>query len=99
MSDDVCSIVLWLPALPHWAETHLGRPCCLTRGSGRVCLGSGGSRSRSSDMDSGKPAWHKINDLNADYSGDLGEEKVKHKPRTESCWSVVLIDPLSATWA
>ena len=38
--------------------------------------------------------WHKVND----YSGDLGERKVGHEPRLEPCWSVLLIDPLSAMW-
>ena len=39
--------------LAHWAGTHFSRPCCLIHGSGRVCLGSGGSRLRPSDMDTG----------------------------------------------
>ena len=38
--------------------------------------------------------WHKVND----YSGDLREGKVGHKPRLEPCWSELLIDPLSAMW-
>ena len=41
---------------------------------------------------------HKVNDPKADYSGDLGEGKVGHEPRLEPCWSMLLIDPLSAMW-
>ena len=39
------------------AETHFDRPCWLEHGSGRVCPGSAGSRSRGSNMDSGKPIF------------------------------------------
>ena len=28
---------------------------------------------------------HKVNDPKADYSGDLGEEKVENEPRLEPC--------------
>ena len=38
--------------------------------------------------------WHKVND----YSGDLGEGKIGNKLRLKPCWSVLLIDPLSAMW-
>ena len=38
--------------------------------------------------------WHKVND----YGGHLGEGKVGHKPKLKPCWSVLLIDPLSAMW-
>ena len=38
--------------------------------------------------------WHKVND----YSGDLGEGKVGNESKLEPCWSVLLIDPLSAMW-
>ena len=37
--------------------THFRRPCLSVHRSGRVCLGSSGSRSRPSDIDSGKPAF------------------------------------------
>ena len=47
----------WLAALAHWTGTHFGRSCLLVYGTGRVCLGSGGSRSRPTDMDSGKLAF------------------------------------------
>ena len=40
-----------------WAGAHFGRPCWSVHGSGRVCLGSAGSRARPSDMDPGKPAF------------------------------------------
>ena len=43
--------------------------------------------------------WHKVNELKADYSRDLGEMKVWHESRLEPCWSVLLIDPLNAMWA
>ena len=43
--------------------------------------------------------WHKVNDLKVDYSGDLGEEKVRHEPRLEPYLAMLLIDPLSAMWA
>ena len=36
-------------------------------------------------------SWHKVND----YSG---EGKVGHEPRLELCWSMLLIDSLSAMW-
>ena len=42
---------------------------------------------------------HKVNDPKADYSGDLEEGKDGHEPRVEPCWSVLLINPLSAMWA
>ena len=29
--------------------------------------------------------WHKVNDSNVDYSGDLGEGKFEHEPRLEPC--------------
>ena len=44
-------------SLAHWAGTLFGRPCSLIRGSSRVCLGSGCSPSRPSDIDSGKLAF------------------------------------------
>ena len=37
---------------------------------------------------------YKVND----YSWDLGKGNVGHEPRLESCWSVLVIDPLSAMW-
>ena len=37
--------------------TLIGRPSWSVYGSGRVCPGSAGSRSRPSDIDSGKPAF------------------------------------------
>ena len=40
--------------------------------------------------------WHKVNDPKGDCSGDLGEGKVGHQPMLEPCWSMLLIDPLSA---
>ena len=40
-------------SLAYWDETHLGRSCSLIRGSGRMRLDSGGSRS---DMDSREPS-------------------------------------------
>ena len=42
--------------------THFGRSCFSVHGSGWVCPGSGGSRSRPSDMDSGKPAGIHVGD-------------------------------------
>ena len=47
----------WFAALAHWAGTRFGRSCFLIRESGQVCLGSGGSRSRLSDVDSGKSVF------------------------------------------
>ena len=44
-------------------------------------------------------AWHKVNDPKANYRGDLGEGKVENEPRLEPCWSLLLIDPLSASLA
>ena len=44
-------------SLVHWAETHFGWPCSLVCRSGQVCLGSGGSQSRPSDIDYRKPAF------------------------------------------
>ena len=40
-----------------WDWTNFGWPGSQVHGSGRVCFGSGGSRSRPSDMESGKPAF------------------------------------------
>ena len=40
--------------------------------------------------------WHKVTDPKADYSGDLGEGKVKNELRLEPCWSMLLIDPLNS---
>ena len=37
-----------------WAGTHFDWPCPQVHRSGRVCLGSGDGRARTSDMDSGK---------------------------------------------
>ena len=42
---------------------------------------------------------HKVNDPKTDYSGDLGEGKVGHKPRFKPGWSVLVIDPPRAIWA
>ena len=39
------------------AGAHLGQPCWSVHASGRVSPGSSSSRSRPSDMDSGKPAF------------------------------------------
>ena len=41
---------------------------------------------------------HKVNDPKVDYSTDLGEGKVRHEPRPEPRWSMLLIGPLSAMW-
>ena len=41
----------------HWTGTHLSRLCWLVHGSGQVCLGSTGSQSRPSIMDSSWPAF------------------------------------------
>ena len=38
--------------------------------------------------------WHKVKSPNA----DKGEGKAGNEPRLEPCWSVLLIDPLSAMW-
>ena len=46
-----------------------------------------------------RQAWHKVNDPQADYSEDLGVGNVGHEPRFEPCWSMLLINPLSAMWA
>ena len=43
--------------------------------------------------------WHKVNGPKVDYSGGFGEGKVKHKPRLEPCWTMLVIGPLSAIWA
>ena len=43
--------------------------------------------------------WHKVNNLKVNYSGDLGEGKVGHDPRLESCWTMLVISQLSAMWA
>ena len=43
-------------SLAYWAKKHFVQPCSPVLGSGLVCLGSGGSRLRPSDMDSGKLA-------------------------------------------
>ena len=40
-----------------WTETCLDRPCWSVHESGRVCPGMDGSRSKPSDMDSGKLAF------------------------------------------
>ena len=42
------------PSVRLW---HNSRPCCLVHGSGQGWPGSGGSRSRRSDMDPSKPAF------------------------------------------
>ena len=42
--------------------------------------------------------WHKVINPKADYSVDLEEWKVGHEPGLEPCWSLLLIDPLSAMW-
>ena len=42
--------------------------------------------------------WHKVNDPKSNYGGDLGEGKVGNKLRLGPCWSMLLIDPLSAMW-
>ena len=39
--------------------------------------------------------WHKVND----YCGNVGEGKVRHEPRFEPRWSMLVIDPPSAMWA
>ena len=43
--------------------------------------------------------WHKVNDLKIDYSGDLGEGKVGHKPRLGICWSSAHLMQCGAWWA
>ena len=43
--------------------------------------------------------WHKVNDLKVDFSGDLGEGKVRIEPRLEPRWILLVIGPLSAMWA
>ena len=40
--------------------------------------------------------WHNINDQKVDYSEDLGKEKVGHEPTLEPCWTLLVIDSLSA---
>ena len=42
---------------------------------------------------------HKVNGPKVDYSGDLGEGKVGHEPKLESCWNMLIIGPPSAMWA
>ena len=34
-------------------------------------------------------------DPKVDYSEDLGDEKVGHEPRLKSCWTMLIIGPLS----
>ena len=51
------ALSFWLAALAHWAGTHFGWACFLIHSSGWVCLGSSGSWSRLSDVDSRKLAF------------------------------------------
>ena len=44
-------------------------------------------------------AWHKVKSPKADYSGDLGEGKIRNEPKLETCWSMLLFGSLSAIWA
>ena len=38
--------------------------------------------------------WPKVNDPKIDDSGDLGKGKRGHKPRPDSCWSMIqLVHP------
>ena len=41
----------------------------------------------------------KVDDPKVDYSGDLGERRIGHEPRLEPCWTMLVLDPLSAMWA
>ena len=49
--------------------------------------------------------WHKVNDPKVDYSGDLGEGKVRHEPRLKPaglCWSsahLVQCRPDEPSWS
>ena len=37
--------------------------------------------------------WDEVNDPKVDYSGDLGQGKVGHKPRLKPCMTMLVIDP------
>ena len=50
-------ILLSLRFSPTESRAHFGRSCWSVHGSDRVCPGSAGSRSRQSDMVSGRPAF------------------------------------------
>ena len=37
--------------------------------------------------------WHKVNDPKVGYSWGLGEGKIGHEPRLESCWTMMQLAP------
>ena len=43
--------------------------------------------------------WHKVNDPKVDYSGSLGEGKVKNELGLKPCWTILVTGPISAMWA
>ena len=68
----------------HLTTTHPTKPTKISTQPTDICLSLLPDR-----------IWHKVNDP----KWGLGEGKVGHGPRLEPCLSMLVIDPLTATWA